>query len=335
MFALFYIGIDISKKTLDVAVFKEGRVLESFVIENRESAIKDLLVVLKERYHSISENTIFCAEHMGIYADFLRAVMVKKQARLCLESPLRIRLSLGIQRGKSDALDAVRIAQYAWRFSDRLELWTPPRPPIQQLRTLMSIRKRLIKMGAMLKSPKKLEAYYLSEPDKKALARYIDASYNAIRADIKQIDTEVELLFKTDERLNRLLTVMTSVPSIGIIIATEIIICTNEFRDIDCPKKFASYCGIAPFSKNSGTSVRTKPRISPIANKDIKTMLHLASMGVTRKDRCKFQVYYQRKVAEGKNKMSVLNALRNKLVTVVFACVRDNASYHEPEPAPG
>jgi transposase len=327
---LFHVGIDISKRTLDVAVLRVGRLLLSTVIDNSEGALMELLVMLRQDHGATADNTVFCAEHMGIYANFLREVMVKRGRRLCLESPLRIKLSLGIQRGKSDAVDAVRIAEYAWRYSDRLEIWSPPRAEILRLRMLMAIRRRLIKMGAMLKSPRRLEAYYLTGPARKEVGGYSKGSYAAIKADIKRIDAEVEGVLKGDERLAELLRVITSVPSIGVVIATEIIIHTNEFKEISSAKKFASYCGIAPFARSSGTSLRTRPRISPIAHRDLKTMLHLASMGATRRAGSAFSVYYERKVAEGKNKMSVLNALRNKLVAVIFACVRDNRCFREP-----
>lgn len=327
--AFFHIGIDISKMTLDIAVLKEGALLLTYKIDNKENALKEFLVLLRNHHHLTSENAIFCAEHMGIYADFLRNVLTQKNMRLCLESPLHIKLSMGIQRSKSDVLDAIRIAQYAYKNSADLRFWKPPRPPVQQLRTLTAIRKRLVKIAAMLKSPKKLEKYYLSEFNRKSLGDYSKATFSAIKQDLKVVNAAIKATFHSDPQLQNLLDIITSVPNVGIVIATELVIITNEFKEINCPKKFASYCGIAPFAKNSGTTLKRRPRISPIANKELKTILHLASLGATRTKHSRFRDYYDRKVAEGKNKMSVLNAVRNKIVAVIFACVRENRLYEE------
>ena len=325
----FFIGFDISKVTLDVAVLKDGTLLQTRKIDNSEPAIKQLLITLKSTHHCTPDNTIYCAEHMGLYRKFLTDVLTEKQGRLCLESPLRIRLSLGIQRGKSDVLDAIRIAEYALKNVDSLKFWAPPRAPVEKLKTLMHLRKKLTKMSAMLKNTKKIEAYYLSESSRKDIGGYTHSTFQAIKADIHFIEREMTDIINLDAQLHNLIQVMTSVPYIGKIIATEIIILTNEFRDISCPKKFSSYCGIAPFARTSGTSVNKKPKISHIANKDMKKILHLAALGATRRGQTLFKSYYERKVKEGKNKMSILNAIRNKLVRVVFACVRDNKLYEE------
>jgi transposase len=132
-----------------------------------------------------------------------------------------------------------------------------------------------------------------------------------------------------DEQLRELVGLITSVPQVGEIIAIEMIILTNEFRDITSPKKFACFCGIAPFSRTSGTSVNRKPKISPIGNKDMKKILHLAAIQSAKPGKTSIKTYYARKVGEGKNKMSVLNAVRNKLVRVIFACVREKKPYEE------
>jgi transposase len=329
----FFIGIDISKLTLDVAVLRESTLLETRKIENSEAAVREILVALKSAHGCTPENTIYCAEHMGIYGKFLQDVLVKKNARLCLESPLQIKLSLGIQRGKSDTLDAIRIAQYAQKNANLLKFWAPPRPSIEKLKTLMTIRKKLSRMSTMLKNSKKMESYFLSEPSRKDINSYTRSTFEAIRVDIDNIEREMVAIIDLDGHLHNLMQIISSVPHIGRIIATEVIVLTNEFRDITCPKKFSSYCGIAPFARTSGTSLKGKPRISSLANKDMKTNLHLAALGSTRPGKSKFKAYYARKVLEGKNKMSILNAIRNKLVHVIFACVRENKLYEEqPDP---
>ncbi|MEM6845936.1 MAG: IS110 family transposase, partial [Bacteroidota bacterium] len=65
-----------------------------------------------------------------------------------------------------------------------------------------------------------------------------------------------------------------------------------------------------------------------LANKDVKKLLHMAALSAI--NNCEeLRSYYQRKVAEGKNKMSLINAVRNKLILRIFAVVRSNRKYEK------
>ncbi len=88
------------------------------------------------------------------------------------------------------------------------------------------------------------------------------------------------------------------------------------------------FAGVAPFEHSSGTSIKGRTRVSHLANKDIKKMLHLAALVTIRKGNV-MHAYFNRKVAEGKNKMSVINAVRNKLVHILLACIRDDTTHQK------
>jgi transposase len=324
-----FIGIDISKLTLDVAVMKGSDLVLTKKIDNSEAAIKKFIESMKTKFRCSPRNTIYGAEHMGICARFLKDVFQRTKFRICFESPLQIWLSLGIQRGKSDVLDAIRIANYTQKNLSRLKFWKPPRPCVEKLTTLRSIRRQLLKMRTMMKNVKIGNKHFLKESARKEIGKYTNASFKAIESDIRAIEKEMEDIINGDEGLRVLMDLITSVPHVGKLIAIEIIIITNEFRDFSSPKQFSSYCGIAPFAKTSGTSINKKPKVSSIGNKEMKRMLHLAALGSARRGTSSFKTYYARKVREGKNKMSVLNAIRNKLVRVIFACVRERKPYEE------
>ncbi len=63
-----------------------------------------------------------------------------------------------------------------------------------------------------------------------------------------------------------------------------------------------------------------------MANKKLKCNLHMASLSAIKLD-IDLKIYYERKVAEGKNKMSILNAVKNKLLARVVACVNNQREY--------
>lgn len=93
-----------------------------------------------------------------------------------------------------------------------------------------------------------------------------------------------------------------------------------RLRPSDC------HAGVAPFEHRSGSSVRGKTRVSHHARKRLKSLFHLAAMSSIRA-KGELRDYYQRKVGEGKNKMLVLNAVRNKIIHRIYAVVRRGEKY--------
>ena len=101
---------------------------------------------------------------------------------------------------------------------------------------------------------------------------------------------------------------------------------TNEFKLHTNSRTLACYAGVAPFEYSSGKSIKRKPKINPAANKKLKSLLHIAAMGTITKKGA-FKKYYDRKVKEGKHKLSVINAIRNKLVKRISAVIQRDTPY--------
>jgi transposase len=136
----FFVGVDLSKLTIDLAILHVNMPARSFKIENSEEAIKEFLIEIKSDYGFKGKEIFFCAENMGVYATNLTKVLSSKKINICLESALRVKKSLGIQRGKSDKLDAIRIAEYAKKNYKDLPVWSPPRECINRLSKLATLR---------------------------------------------------------------------------------------------------------------------------------------------------------------------------------------------------
>lgn len=147
----WFIGIDVSKKTFDV-VLKIDPKATHYVYENTKSGIKQFIRELKHNNIVLDEGLI-CMEHTGLYTHLLLELLHCQKANIWLEQALNIKRSLGIQRGKNDQVDSLRIAEYAFRFTDKCQLWSPPRPIINHLRSLIALRERLVKSKKMLQVP--------------------------------------------------------------------------------------------------------------------------------------------------------------------------------------
>ena len=112
-----------------------------------------------------------------------------------------------------------------------------------------------------------------------------------------------------------------SIKGIGIINAIVLLCVTDNFQRFDNPRKFACYCGVAPFEHTSGISIRGKTQTSSLANKEVKVYLTRAAITAISWDP-QMKAYYKRKIAEGKHKASVINAVRAKIIARSFAVIR-------------
>lgn len=318
-----FVGIDVSKKTLD-AVFIFNNEIEKSTHQqysNDAEGIKKLMNYVKKQKGVTPTNTLYCFEHTGIYGRKLAFILSEKQWCVWIEMPVSILRSMGLQRGKNDKVDAKRIAIYAMKNNEQAKLWEEPRKEVETLRQLLTTRERLINSLMALKAPVK----EFKQSGNKDLASIIEKSIknavNGLVKDIKKTEQAMNELVINDQGLLKLYSLVTSVIGVGQITAIELICFTNEFKMYSEAKQLACYCGVAPFEHTSGTSVRGKTRVSKMANKSLKTKLHLCAMVAIQYDP-ELKIYYNRKVKEGKNKMLVINAVRNKLVHRITAVVK-------------
>ena len=140
----YFIGCDVSKNQLDFVVKNCKQLLFHKEILNTPEAIKTFLKELSKLPGFGLKETIFCMEHTGIYTNHLLIILNKKKANICLEASTHIKNSLGNIRGKNDKVDAIRIAEYAYKNREELRLWEPKREVIQKLAHLSTSRTRLI-----------------------------------------------------------------------------------------------------------------------------------------------------------------------------------------------
>jgi transposase len=324
----YFVGIDVSKNELDFAVFKQKEFLFHKEIANNHTGIDAFIKELKKLPEFDLKKAIFCMEHTGIYNIPLLEYLHQKKGNIWLENALQIKNSLGNIRGKNDKVDAKRMGEYAYKNREELRLWQPKRETIQELSYLTAQRNRLVNAKKQLEQANNETQEFIKKSIQKKLKKYAENSLKGIVKDLAAVEKEIKNIIDEDEELKRLFAIVSSIKGVGEVTATQIIIATNEFKDIDDPKKFACYAGVAPFVKESGI-FRGKAKVSPMANKSIKTLLHLNALSAIQYD-AELKAYYERKTeVEKKNKMLVINAVRNKLILRIFACVKQNRKFQK------
>ncbi len=325
-----FIGIDISKPFYDAAILRAdqpNQTIHQQFSQTLEGYTK-MMVWLEQHNICLNEETLICMEYTGIYNSGLVNFLIKRKAQLWVEMPLRIKKSAGFERGSDDKTSAIKIAGYAFRYQDRMQLWRPVDSSIEKLKNLIAQRDRVVNSINQLVVPLKELSECGCTQDAKDLEKLQRSSITSLEKTKEAIEKLIVKTVQQDEEINKKTELVKSIKGIGQVTAVALLVYTKGFTAFENAKELACYCGVVPFNKTSGISVRFKPSVSPHANKKLKRLLHLCAMAAIKND-VEIKAYFERKVAEGKNKMCVINAVRNKLIHRVFAVVRDDRFYEE------
>jgi transposase len=313
------VGIDVSSATLDICVVN-SKGQHSFVINNEAAAICKFF----QAYNN--ECLIIGMENTGRYNWALYEVLKDMDHQVFVISPLHLKKSMGLVRGKNDKVDAIRIAIFLGKNHKDIPQWKPSAPVIQKLRILLTERNSRVKAKRQLLKQQYDYAKMKHLGLDRSLLKLNEQQLILLDKQMLQIETTIEVLIKADEQMHQQARLIRSVPGVGKVLSWMMLAKTEGFTTITEPRKMACYSGVVPFANQSGTSLRGKERVSSYADKAIKTVLHLAAMSAIRLKN-DLRAYYLRKVAEGKNKMSVLNAVRNKIIHRIFAVIRSQKLY--------
>ena len=324
----YFIGIDISKEWFDAAIRQPGkpRYIRHKQFANTEKGFQTLLKWLKQNGIKDFSLLSVCMEHTGVYTVPLCQFLGQKGIIYTLVPGAQIANSQGITRGKSDKLDAKRIAAYALKNREEIIIHTLPSEEIRTLKTLLAYRERLLKAKhAFLVSTKEIKAF-----ETKVVANTISDSSKLMieqcNQQIKQVDKQISQCIEAHPELAKNYKLLLSVPGIGRQNALYMMVFTKNFVCFNCPKKFAAYAGIAPFKKSSGKSLNSGSKVSHKANKKMKALLSTAvANGLS--SCSEYQIYYDKQLQKGKNKFSIKNVIRNKIVARAFAVIKRNSKY--------
>ncbi|MDR0659423.1 MAG: IS110 family transposase [Prevotellaceae bacterium] len=320
----FVVGVDASKEKLDCCLLDSGAVAAEEQLENSVSGVSRWLKAVQQAYGTAE--LLVCAEH-GLYTYPLCRACEEQGVVLWLENPAQIKHCSGVQRGKSDRLDARKIALYAARFSDRARPFSLPEKSIQTIRRPLSERDMYVTDRAKYRAQLSDQQRFMSKEDYKDKSKCLKALVKKLDRAIVTVEVLLDAAIEENEQLSHQRKLLCSVVGVGEKTAVKMIAATNAFKDFDDPHKFCCHAGVAPFAYCSGSSVRSQWKVSHRADKSIKALPRMAALAAATKTKGELHEYYCGKVKEGKNKMSVLNAVRAKLVHRMFAVIRNNKMY--------
>jgi transposase len=325
----FFIGIDVSKPFFDASLMqvidhqKQAMVTGHF--ENTQSGLKSFEKWLKQNKVVFSDG-LLVMENTGIYHRALWSWCNDNKLPVHIGNAAHIKWSFGIARGKNDKIDSMRLCNYAYKESDTLKTTPALNPVLLQLKDLMTARTKLLtQLNSTRTYLKELKG--VSEPMVQLLLEQAhQQAIDGLKASIGLLEKQIREIITANKELQTNYDLLISVPGIGHLTAVYMICCTNNFAGNINGKQLACYAGVAPFSDRSGISIKGRNKVHPMANKVLKQMLHLCALSAIQ--HCEeLKQYYQRKKAEGKHSMSVLNAIRNKIVLRAAAVINNQKKY--------
>lgn len=322
----YYMGIDVSKKTLDFCLIKTSSAEPLFQgkIDNTTKGLSALIKKMKAKKVNTSE-TFFCFENTGVYSMPLSVFLSENEKDYMEVSALEIKKSKGITRGKMDKTDARDIALYALRNKDKLKLSSIPSKEILTLRVLLSEREKTVESIKSFSMGKE-NIGFLPEEVSNLWQEGNAKMIKQLKDYLSELDQQLEEIVSNSWGLNKQKELLMSVPGIGKTIAVYMLIATKGFTSFKNARQFACYAGVAPFEYSSGTSIRGKTRVSQLADKKMKSLLHMAALNAIRCD-AELKAYYERKKEEGKHSMLVLNNVKFKLIGRAFAVINRNSEF--------
>lgn len=325
-----FIGVDVSKLHLDLALMVVENHTKGPIItqrfENNAAGMKRLDKWLKTTGVTRDEHTLVVIENTGIYHRLIWQFCAQNRIRINIGNAAHIKWSLGITRGKSDKADSIRLCNYAAKEASSLKAAPIPDVVILRLKDLSTSRTRLLSQRSAnkkylreLKGTNDIETQQVMERAHKDAISGIDKS-------IKLIEAQIKALISKTEALKGNYDLLITVPGIGHVTAVYIICCTANFANKPSGKQLACYAGLAPFERQSGTSIKGRPKVHKMANKELKRLLYLGARAAVQHN-AELKQYYERKKAEGKHDLSVINAIKNKIVLRAVAVVNNRRPY--------
>jgi transposase len=320
-----FVGIDVSKSWLDAAATLDGKKVEHQRCDNTKTGFAALCKWLKRLCPA--DQWLVCMEHTGLYAEPLWHYLTQKKITYCVVPGGVISSGPQLKRGKDDKIDACAIASFALRHHDELTPHRPPAAVLRRLKMLFGYRERLIKAKVLFSTPL-TEATAFAKADSKDVRQDSTSLLGILEARIKKVERLMETLIGSDEQTAKCYDLILSVPGFGPVTAVYLLIITQSFTVLTNSRKLANFGGTAPHPHRSGTSIKGRTRVSPVADKTLKKLLSAGASTRLRYD-AETRRYYERLCAKGKHKNLVKNNIKNKMLHTVCAVVKRGTPFRK------
>lgn len=312
-----FLGIDVSKKTLDVALLSDHPKPRHKVFANDAAGHAQLLAWLEQH---ASDAVHVCLEATGTWATDVALALHEAGHRVSLVNPAQIHAfgRSGLKRTKTDKADAVLIARFCQMHQP--PAWTPLSPQLQQLQGLI---RRLEHLGEMLTMEKnRLCSGGVCGAVEQSIAEhiaYLEEQMEKTRHRIKEHIAD-------DPDLGNNAKLLESIPGIGAATAALLLAELGDMTQFSNARQVAAFAGLVPRIRESGTSVRGRARLSKVGSSRLRKSLYYPAITALRFNPL-IKSFGLRLSAQGKSKMLIVGAAMRKLLHLAYGVLKSQRPF--------
>ena len=324
------VGIDVAQKELVVSL---GRMHHDLTIEiyafktfaNRQGGFK-ALVAWAGRHTDRAIELRYVMEATGVYHEGLAYFLDDEGLRVSIVLPNRISNYFRTLEVKTITDKTACEAIGRFGLERKLQPWHRPKETYKRLRQLARERSQIVDQRTVAKNQLHAEKSE-GEPSASSIARlsklilFLDKQEREVRKEITQ-------LIKGDVEVEKAVALITSIPGVGELTAAAVLSETGGFELIRSKKQLTSYAGLDVREKQSGTSVKGKPRISKRGNKHLRRAMHLPALSAIKHDQ-RFKAFYIRLVQRHGIKMKAAVAVQRKLLEMTYTIFKTGVAYNK------
>ena len=314
------VGIDVSKKKLDIALLVDGKT-RAKVIENSAQGYKTLLEWLGKSKVPLPALHV-CMEATGVYSEPVALALHQAGVRVSIVNPVCIK-GFGHSeniRNKNDAIDAGLIARYC--LTMKPEAWNPP--PLEQ-RQLRAWSQRVHSLKDIRQQEEnRLEA--LSLGDLEEIAGHVRQHIAWLSAEIEKLERQIDDHIDRHPGLKHDAELLSSIPGLGTTTVARILGQLGDIRRFDNAKSFAAFLGVTPKQRSSGSSLQGRTVISRTGSTSLRAALYMPSL-VARRHNPILRQFADRLAAVGMAKKAVIGAVMHKLAHLIYGVIHNNKPF--------
>ena len=310
------IGIDVSKKKLDVCALFDGKTRKK-IVDNSVSGFKSLR-------NWISKNNInnphICMESTGCYSEGVAEFFHELGFKVSVVNPLQIKSfrSSKLIRQKTDSVDALIIAEFC--LQNAPAAWKPKSPEQKELHYLN------VRISALKSELNRVSNALENKKLSKVILKSIHDEIKFLKNQIALLEDEAQKIINSDKNLKEQFDRITEIKGVGEKLALAIIADMPDASNFQKSGQFSAFAGVSPSHFQSGSSVRGKSHISRLGSKSIRKILYMSAL-VVKNHNPHFQKFVQKLQKKGKAPKVIIVAIMRKLMCILFGMLKNSSNF--------
>ena len=324
------LGIDVAQQELVVSL---GRLQEDLTLEIYANKVFPntpkgfaLLLPWVKKLTDPGLVVRFVMEATGVYHEALAYFLTEQTEEVSIVLPSKISSYFRTLDVKTITDNTASEAIARFGLERKLDVWKRPDPIMKKLRQLTRERGQIVEQRTMAKNQLHAEMAEVGPND--TTVKRVNKLILFLDKQEKEIRDEISAIAKKNQQVSNSVELLTSIPGVGLLTAATVLAETNGFDLIRNKRQLASYAGLDVREKQSGTSVKGKPKISKRGNRHLRKAMHLPALAAIRSDD-RYRAIFARLVAKHGIKMKAAVAVQRKLLELMYILYKTNTRYEK------